>query len=331
MNDQTLQQQVLGKSLLYLSRAEVEALDIAPLALIDAVDGLFAAKANGKAQSPPKLGIYPGGGKLFQTLVAASDAFAATKTIGLAPKNPEIGLPTIGSLITLLDGPTGAPVAVMDGTWITAMRTAAMSAAAARRLARRDSRRIGFVACGAQGLSHLILFQALFPQLKAVTAYSRRKETAEVFAGEARKRGLQAAVVTDPRDAVRGQDIVITSVPEGIGELPTLDAGEVEAGGFVSMVDLGRSWRSDTLARFDLIATDDKVQCEYVRKSGRITFGGAIPADLGDLATAAHPGRTSDRQRIAFLFPGFALGDLAGAILVYQHARAAGRGMVLPL
>jgi len=323
---------MLGRALLYLSRADVEALAIPPLELIDAVDTLFAAKAKGRAQSPPKLGIYKDGGKLFQTLVAASEdpSFAATKTVGLSPGNPALGLPAIGSLVTLLDGATGAPVAVMDGTWITAMRTAAMSAAAARRLARPDSSRIGFVACGAQALSHLILMQALFP-LARVTAYSRRKETADAFAAEARARKLEAVVVDQARDAVIGQDVVVTSVPEGSGELSSLDAADVASGGFVTMVDLGRSWRPDSLDRFDLIATDDRVQCDYVRKSGRIAYAGPIAADLGDLATAAHPGRTADGQRIAFLFPGFALGDLAAAILVYQRARAAGRGTVLPL
>ncbi len=323
---------VVGRSLLYLSRAAVEALAIAPVDLVDAVDALFAAKARGRAQSPPKLGIYPGGGKLFQTLVAASDEprFAATKTVGLSPGNAALGLPAIGSLVTLLDGATGAPVAVMDGTWITGMRTAAMSGAAARRLARKDSRRIGFVACGVQAESHLAVFQALFP-LMSVTAHSRRSETAEAFAAMCRQRGLQAVTAAAPRDAVRDQDIVITSVPEGVGELPALDAADVAPGAFVSMVDLGRSWLADSLGQLDLVATDDRVQCEYVRKSGRIRFAGPILADLGDLATGVHPGRTSDRQRIAFLFPGFALGDLAAAILVYERARAAGRGTVLPL
>src|SRR5262245_65826622 len=89
------------------------------------------------------------------TLAMADDPpYMAVKSLLLNPRNPERGLPSINSLVTLLDGNTGVPLAVMDGNWITAVRTAGVSAVAAKRLARPDSSIAAFVGCGVQARTH---------------------------------------------------------------------------------------------------------------------------------------------------------------------------------
>lgn len=320
------------RSLLYLSRADIEALAIAPDELVAAVERMFRARAEGRAEASHKTSMYPGGGRLYQTMLAAvqDPSFFAVKCVGLSPVNHARGLPHIGALIVLHDGETGMPVAVMDATWITAMRTAAMTGAAARRLARADSRALGFVACGAQAHSHLAVLGALFP-IARVVAYSRRRETAAALAAAARGRGLAADTAVRAQDAVRGMDIVVTSVPAAPDQQAELDPAWLGAGSFAAMVDLGRSWLPAGLESLDLIATDDRGQSEALARGGKLAWKGPFAADLGELVSGARPGRANAAQRTAFLFPGFALGDLAAAELVYRRAQAAARGTALPL
>lgn len=317
-------------ALLYLSRADVEALAIRPAELVDAVERVFRAKVEGRAQGTHKTTLYPGEGRLQQTMLATTEdpPFFAIKCVGLSPENHDKGLPHIGAVVVLHDGTTGMPVAVMDATWLTAMRTAAMSGAAARRLARADSASIGFVACGAQAESHLAIMAALFP-LKRVVAYGRRRETAEALATKAKKLGLAAEAAERPEQAVREMDIVVTSVPAGPGQKADLDPAWLKPGAFAAMADLGRSWMKDGLGAIDLIATDDRGQSTQLGQAGKLAWPGPFPADLGELVTD-HKGRAAAAQRTAFLFPGFALGDLAAAMLIYDRARKSGRGVKLP-
>jgi ornithine cyclodeaminase/alanine dehydrogenase len=325
-------QAMVSPSLVYLSRADVEALAIAPAHLVDAVERMFRARTEGRADATHKTTLYPGGGRLHQTMLAVAEnpPYFAIKCVGLSPDNHARGLPHIGALVVLHDGVTGMPVSVMDATWLTAMRTAAMSGAAARRLARAESRSLGFVACGAQAASHLAVMRSLFP-IERVVAYGRRRETAEALASAARAAGLQASVASRAEAAVRDSDIVVTSVPAAPDQRAELDPAWLSPGSFAAMVDLGRSWFKEGLGGLDMIATDDRGQSMQLAAAGKISWPGPFAADLGELVSGVKPGRTCAGQRTAFLFPGFALGDLAAASLIYQRAREAARGMVLPL
>jgi ornithine cyclodeaminase/alanine dehydrogenase-like protein (mu-crystallin family) len=260
----------LGKELLYLSRMDVGALGVAPEAARAAVEEVLARKAAGRVRNLPKLNLLPGDGRLFQAMIALADdlALAGTKVVGLAPDNAVRGLPHISALIVLADGPSGVPVALMDGSWITAARTAAMTALAARRLAGPESQSIGFVACGVQARSHLAALQTEF-SIRRVCAYGRRRETAERFAAEAREQGLEAAAVDTPRDAVAGLDLVVTSVPAAPGLEPFLDAAWLAPGSFASLVDLGRSWRPEGLGRIEHRVVDDHEGVPAVSRSRR--------------------------------------------------------------
>ena len=102
-------------------------------------------------------------------------------------------------------------------------------------------------------------------------------------------------------------------------------------GAFASAVDLGRSWKRDTLRQVDILATDEHEQTRVLAAMGRMNFAGPYDADLADLATRARPGRTSEAQRTMFVFSGHALADLAAAQVVYETAKRRGLGVTLPL
>jgi ornithine cyclodeaminase/alanine dehydrogenase-like protein (mu-crystallin family) len=319
-------------SLLYLSAADVRAAGVSPDALRAAVAAVFAAKARGEAKAEPKLSVAIAPGHFFQAMPGAllSSGVAGMKWVGVVPAGQTTG-PTISALIVLADLATGAPVAVMDGTWITGARTAAMTALAAGKLARADSATIGFVGCGIQARSHLEALRRVLPRLADVVAYSRSEASAERFAAEAREGGLAAETTRNPREAVEGLDVVVTTVPAAPGLAAFLDPAWLAPGAFASAVDLGRSWVADRLRSLDLLATDEHEQSRILGAAGKLAWGGPYHADLAGLVTGREPGRTDPGQRAMFLFAGHSLADLAAAEAVLDAARRRGIGTALPL
>ncbi|MBS0336489.1 MAG: ornithine cyclodeaminase family protein [Proteobacteria bacterium] len=319
-------------TLIYLSEADVSGAGISLDRLREVVADAFAAQARGTARAASKSVLTLGPGHLFQAkpAVLADAGLAGMKWFGLVPSAQTSG-PTICSLIILSDAKTGAPLAVMGGNWITATRTGAMTAIAAQALARKGSESIGFVGCGVQAYSHLDALRLVLPKLNRVVAYSRTPASAEKFAAAARALGMQAATTRDPRNAVEGLDVVITTVPEGAATLEFLDTAWLAPGEFAGAVDLGRSWKRETLRGVDLLATDEHEQTRVLAAMGRMPFAGPYEADLADLASGRHPGRGSDRERTMFLFSGHALADLAAAQAAYEIAQARGLGVRLPL
>jgi ornithine cyclodeaminase/alanine dehydrogenase-like protein (mu-crystallin family) len=318
---------VMDDSLLYLSEADVASAEIPLVRLREAVAAVFAAQARVTAQAAPKSVLTMGPGHVFQAKAAVMRAggFAGMKWFGLVPAAQSSG-PTISSLIVLSDIKTGAAVAVMGGNWITATRTAAMTAIAALRLARPDSVSIGFVGCGVQARSHFDALRLVLPGLKEVVACSRSAASAERFAAMARAAGLAARTTREPRQAVEGLDVVITTVPEGAEVLEFLDTAWVAPGAFVGAVDLARSWKRDTLRALDILATDEHEQTRAMTAAGRMTYAGPYEADLADLASGTSQGRSSVAQRAMFNFSGHALADLAAAQVVYETAQNKGLG-----
>lgn len=318
--------------ILYLSEADVAGASIPLDRLREVVAAAFAAQARGTARAAPKSVMTLGPGHVFQAKPALlqDSGFAGVKWFGLVPAAQTTG-PTICSLITLSDVKTGAPLAVMGGNWITATRTGAMTAIAANSLARKGSESIGFVGCGVQAYSHLDALRLVLPSLKRVVAYSRTETSAAKFAAAARATGLQASTTRDPRRAVEGLDVVITTVPEGAATLEFLDTAWLGPGAFAGAVDLGRSWKRDTLRNVDIIATDEHEQTRTLAAMGRMNFAGPYDADLSELASGAHAGRSADSQTAMFMYSGHALADLAAAQVVYEIALQRGLGVTLPL
>ena len=317
----------------YLNAGDVAAMAPSPQQLREAIIRIFRAKDSKQTVHEPKLTLSIAPGHFFQSLVGASldGNRAMMKWASIVADNAGRGLPNVTSMIVLNDLQTGQPLAILDGNWITAARTAAMTAVAATYLARADSRTIGFIGCGVQAQSHLSSLSAALPSLTHARAYSRTRRSSEAFAEAARRAGLTAEVVEDARAAVEGSDLVVTSVPAQPGLQPFLDPAWVGPGGFVAAVDLGRHWLPGSLRRsFDLLATDDHRQSEALGAAGKLPFPGPFDADLGDLILGRHPGRRQAEERVLFLFPGMVLGDLAIAAMIYDMACEKEIGLKLP-
>ena len=318
----------LGKEILYLSAADIAACAPSLEVVEGAVEAMFAAKAAGRTVMKPKLALSAAPDALFLGAagVLREPPYAGLKWAGILPADRDLPLAHISGLVVLNDYETGMPVAAMDAAWITGARTAAITALAARHLARPEARAIGFVACGVQARAHLEALARHFP-LERVRAYSRRLETAERFAAEARRRGLAATAVETPREAVEDVDIVITSVPVVPRIDPFLDAGWLAPGVFAGIVDLGFFWLPESYRVFDRLLTDDLDQAVTEGMSYSRPYDG----EVAGLVAGTTAGRRAADERTGLVFAGIGLADVAVGAVIYERAMAAGIGRALTL
>jgi ornithine cyclodeaminase/alanine dehydrogenase len=300
--------------------------------IVAIVEDVFREKGAGRAQMPPKIDLHPAGDGFIHAMPGFLPARAAAgmKWISGFPANRERGLPYISGLIVLNDPETGLPVAVMDATWITAMRTGAATAVAAKYLARRDSCSAGIVACGVQGRSNLEALTCVF-DLERVIAFDMRPETARAFAEEASARfGLEVTVTADVRDAVAA-DIVVTSGPILRTPSPTIPSGWLKPGAFACPLDFDSYWRGDALTEAHKLATDDVPQMAHFRGLGFFRDTPVPYADLGEIVTGTKPGRETDDEITISMNLGLALEDVAVGAAVLARAREGSVGKVLAI
>ena len=319
--------------LLYLSRADVERVNLPMAAIIEALEGMFREKGAGRVEMPPKPGIHPRPDAFIHAMPAYIPALgsAGMKWVSGFPANQARGLPYITGLLILNDPETGVPLAVMDCTWITAMRTGAATAVAAKHLARPDSRSVGIVACGVQGRSNLAALDEVFA-LERVRAYDVSRAVAERFAAEmGDELLLPIEVVDSAREAVEGLDLVVTSGPILKHPQPAIAAGWLAPGAFASAVDFDSYFQGAALREADRLVTDDRPQMEYYRTLGYFRDTPQADSELGEIVCGKRPGRRSADERTIAINLGIALDDMATAIHVYRRALEGGIGTRLPL
>lgn len=325
----------MNNEFLYLSQADVEATGLSMARIIEAVEAGFNEMGNARVEMPPKPGIHPGDGgdNFIHAMPAYIPAMksAGVKWVSGYPGNQAKGLPYINGLLIWNDPDTGLTKAVMDCVWITAMRTAAASAVSAKYLARPESSTIGILACGVQGHTNFEAMNVLFP-LKKVMAFDPSQKQAQLFADYARKFEVEVEVVSDPRQAVTGCDIVVTSGPILKEPHETIKTGWVDEGAFVSCVDFDSFFTRDAFNEAAKWTTDNLAQYNHY-KNGMGYFQGCpdVYAELGELVTGKKKGRENDKEKNFAANLGLAMEDMATAPLVYELAREKKLGTWLPL
>jgi ornithine cyclodeaminase/alanine dehydrogenase-like protein (mu-crystallin family) len=322
-----------GQQVLYLSRADVERVNLPMQEVIDLLEKAFLDKGNGKVEMPPKPGIHT----MPDAFIHAMPAFipsmqsAGIKWVSGYPENFKRGLPYITGLLILNDVETGIPYAVMDCIWITAMRTGAASALSAKYLARPDSATAGILACGVQGRTNLEALACLF-SIKQVFAYDALPEAQEKFIAEmSEKFDFDILGVKGPKQAVVESDLVVSSGPILKHPTPTIEKDWLRPGSYGSAVDFDSYWSGPAMAQMDRISTDDHAQFQYYKSVG---YFGQTPepyANLGELVAGLKPGRQDEKERTLAINLGLAMDDMAVAPEIYRRAKEKGLGTWLPL
>ncbi len=314
-------------SVLILSHDDVTGA-LPPDACADAMAEVLAAHARGEAQMPLRSLVRFDGAAGFMGLMPAwrggEEPVFALKTLCLMPGNPARGLDTHQGTVTLFDGATGVPRAILDASAVTAVRTAAVSAVATRMLAREDARVLAILGAGVQGKAHL---QALVGvrEFEEVRVYSPTAAHARALA--AAGDGL-ARVVRSAEDAVRGADVVVTATS---AREPVLRRDWLEAGAHVNAVGAStpsvRELDVDTVAACALFCDSRESLRNEAGEYRLAVEQGAIPGEnhvrgeLGEVLAGSAPGRLHADELTVFRSLGLAIEDLAAAECAVTRAR----------
>ena len=320
-------------NILYLSRADVETVNLPMREIIDLLEKAFLEKGKGRVEMPPKPGVHTMPDAFIHAMPAyiPSMRSAGIKWVSGYPENFKRGLPYISGLMILNDVETGIPYAVMDCAWITAMRTGAASALSAKYLARPSSETAGILACGVQGRTNLEALACLFP-IKRVYAYDVLPEVQEKFVTDMTERfGFEILGVKEPRQAVVESDLVVTSGPILKHPTPIIEKDWLRPGAYGSAVDFDSYWTGEALAQMNRISTDDHAQFQYYKSTGYFQQTPEPYADLGELVAGLKPGRQDEKERTLAINLGLAMDDMAVAPTIYRQAEEKGLGVRLPL
>ncbi|MBZ5609798.1 MAG: ornithine cyclodeaminase family protein [Acidobacteriia bacterium] len=315
---------------IWLGEADVRAL-LSMAELIEVMQAALAAFSCGGVKQPVRTVIEATGG-LFASMPAHLSAPPAmgAKLVTVFHGNTGKGLPTHLATIVLLDPSTGELLAVMDGRFITEVRTAAVSAVAVRHLAREQAGVLAIVGSGLQARSHLEAL-ALVRRLQEIRCWSPTAANVEKLVSESSAR-FAVRAAENAEAAVRGADIIVlaTASPS-----PVIDDGWVKPGACVISVGACRPSEREMdpalVARGRLIVDS---RAAALKESGDVVQGiregrfgeDHIAAELGAVVANPKLGRTSESEVSVFKSLGLAVEDVAAADLVYRRARETGRG-----
>ena len=306
---------------------------------IAAVEAAFRLHAEARTFGPGVLGVPAhGGGFHIKAAGLVSDrSYFAAKTNANFPDNPRrCGLPTIQGTVVLADAETGTPLAVMDSGSVTALRTGAATAVAAKFLARRDARSATIVGCGVQGEIQLAALAGVLPLQHAWVLDTDHARAESLAARAEPKLGIPVEAGRDLRGALRQSDVCVTCTPSRRAFVARED---IAAGTFIAAVGAdseGKQELEPALLAASTLVVDVLEQCAAIGELQHVLAAGLmtrdqVHAELADVVVGRRPGRTRDDEITVFDSSGTALQDVAAAMAVYAKAQASGRGTEIKL
>lgn len=323
---------------LILSQRDVAAL-LSIEECTDSVEHVFRLYGEGKTKIPGVLGVpaHEGGFHIKAGVLQLDRPYFVAKINANFPQNPKrLGLPTIQGVVVLSDAENGYPLAVMDSTEITAQRTAAATAVAAKYLARPESKTLTICGCGIQGRVSLRALRRLFP-LEKVFAYDVDSTRSEKFADDlSAELGIAIKALDQLGDKVLQSDICVTCTPS---KQFFLKPEHIAPGTFVAAVGADNEEKQEldpTLLGRSKVVVDLVDQCATIGElhhalEQKVMTKDQVYAELGEVVAAAKPGRTSSDEVIVFDSTGMALQDVVTAALVYEKAKQQGAGTTIEL
>lgn len=326
---------------LYLTQAEVRATGIGMAMVMDAVEDSFRLHHRGQTNLPHKTVLdlgerERGRGNAMPAYVGGEYDVFGIKWIAGFPQNPiRHGLPRATGFFILNDSWRGIPLAVMDCTLLSAMRTGAVTGVGAKYLARSDSESVAMIGAGVQARTQLEALKVALPGLEQVRVFDINRGTAEAYAAEmAAKLSMEVRAVDDAEAAVRDADVVVTVT---VADEPIVKEAWMKPGSYFAAVG---SYQEE---EFAVVENSDKVVVdglEHVLHRGTPVIAlmvaqGMIAEDrileLGAIVCGDAPGREMPDERVFFSPIGMGTEDVCVCNKVYQLAVEKGIGSKLEL
>ncbi len=318
----------MRRATLLLTRRDIERL-MTPALARAAVRAAFITQAKGQASMPEKVYLTLPGGDDFRAMPAwlQRPSAAGMKWVNVHTGNPRRGLPTVMAVIVLNDPATGFPLAIMDGTAITKLRTAAASAVAARALARRGSRIVGLVGCGAQANAQLLALAEVV-HLREIRVWGRRRGEAVRFVRAMRHRlpNAQWRMAESVAACVQHADLIVTLTPS---RRPLVRRAWVASGAHINAVGADAPGKQELdwrILRDATVVVDHRDQAIHAGEinvpiTRRQYHPRQLHGSLGEVLTGRRRGRRSLQEITVFDSTGLAIHDVALAFAAFRLAR----------
>ena len=294
--------------------------------VINAVEMAFSDFSQGIAQMPPKMYLifkeFDGDLRIMPSW-SKKLVMAGTKIVNVHPQNPKKGLLSVMAVIVLNDPKTGMPLALMDGTWITAMRTGAASGVATKYLAKKEAKTLGVVGAGFQAITQIAAISKV-KKLKEILVYDIREEAIERLAKILAKEKIK--IKKGSLEEVCQKDILVTATP---AREPIVKKEWIKPGAHINAIGAdapGKEELDPEILKNSKIVVDCLEQAEH---SGEINVPLAkgiikkedIFGELGEIVSGKKPAREKEDEITIFDSTGLAIQDLYTATLVYREAK----------
>jgi alanine dehydrogenase len=298
--------------------------------IVALVEDAYRLDAEGKVEVPTKIGVHPERANAFLHAMPAWVGGACAlgmKWVSYFPGNFDRGLPDSTGIIILNDPHHGLPCCIMEGMYVTFLRTAGCAAVAAKYLAPRPPKTLGLIGCGGLGLWSLRVMSTTFPSIEQVYVSSRTRRSREEFCAKmTQEENWTITPVDDPSEAVRNIDIVVTSIPPG--DVKPVTGEALTSGTLLIPLDLVNSWQDNVLLSADRVAADNPEHfAAQVKAKRTAAFPALKPAvRIQDLVAGKSP-RASASDRTVVAVCGIASTDVVVGWEIYRRARAANVGL----
>ncbi len=290
---------------------------------VAAIEEAFKLYGGGKVQMPPKVYLsFPKGDLRCMPVYIPDLNIAGVKNVNVHPSNKD--LPTVMATITLIDPETGFPIAIMDGTSITKMRTGAAGAVAAKYLSREDSKTAAFIGTGVQARTQLEGLLIVRPEISKINVYDVEKNSAENFVQYVKANySVDIELAKSVEDAVAAADIVTTTTPV---RKPIIKSQYIKNGTHINAIGAdapGKEELEIELLKRARVVIDNWEQFSHageinVAVSKKIISRENIYADIGEIVTGKKSDRDSSELITIFDSTGLAIQDIYSACMIYR-------------
>ncbi|MHA1637688.1 MAG: ornithine cyclodeaminase family protein [Candidatus Thorarchaeota archaeon] len=322
-----------------LSQSEVESC-LSMSETIQAVKGAYIAYSEKRAKMAPvaHLDVSKYNGEVdIKSGYIEDFGLIGTKIASGYYDNHRLGLPPGVAVIVLMDLKTSMPIAIMDGTYITAYRTGAAGAVAASVLARKDTSSVGVIGAGTQGRMQILALQEIF-SLSEIRVWDKYEKIARKYADEMSKQlGIDVVAHSDPEKVVCDSDLIVTVTPS---KEPIVKVDWIDDGMHINAIGAdgqGKQELDPLIAkRADKVVVDSIAQCVRIGEIQHAIAQGLISeenihSEIGKILLGEKPGRETDKEVTMFDSTGLAAQDIAAAHIVYQQAQERNIGHAVKL
>lgn len=323
--------------LLFLSQEDIMSLNLSYKDVIESVEKVMSAHARGLCQLPSKIHVNPLDGTYLNAMpafIGGDYNMCGLKWVSGYPSNRQKGLPVTWGIMVLNDYSTGAPLAIMDAHWITAIRTAAVAAVTAKYCAKEDVRAMTIIGAGEQGKWNARLMKIVKPSIKKIFISDLYPQALEAYLAKMQPLIPDSEIIPihneeDRQHAIDESDILLTATQRGNKPLIYWD---MLHRGMLGIPLESTAWDGKTYTAADRFVCDDKGLVETYNRDGKYTDG--LPDKIytiGEIINGTVPGRLNDDEFVIASSHGVALSDVMLAQMIYDKAVELNVGVILPL